>query len=135
MVKMHMTPQAVAEAALKPCTHCSGWAPHRRNVHRETGEVAHYQENYGAACQLAARARDWDNKKKRAEEKKRKRESLAVDPVVGPAPVDPVVSPPAVRSPSPAADLASLDDEGTLDDEETLDDADTYLRVRRRCLR
>ena len=85
-----MTPQAVAEAALKPCTHCSGWAPHRRNVHRETGEVAHYQENYGAACQLAARARDWDNKKKWAEEKKRKRESLAVDPVVGPAPVDPV---------------------------------------------
>ena len=77
---MHMTPQAVAEAALKPCTHCSGWAPHRRNVHRETGEVAHYQENYGAACQLAARARDWDNKKKWAEEKKRKRESLAVDP-------------------------------------------------------
>ena len=59
-------------------------------------------------------------------EKKSKRESLAVDPVVGPAPVNPVVSPPAVRSPSPAADLASLDDEGTLDDEETLDDADTY---------
>ena len=41
-------------------------------------------------------------------EKKSKRESLAVDPVV---------SPPALRSPSPAAtllDLASLDDEVTL---------------------
>ena len=49
-----------------------------------------------------------DELEKEAGEKNSKRESLAVDPVV---------SPPALRSPSPAAtllDLASLDDEVTL---------------------